>query len=225
MTKKLGILLCFITNLFVFGQRDSIAIVAKITNNELSVKQKITYYNKSDKNLNQIKLLNAVAAYKNRETGLLRRKLEDRKTDLYYAEKNEQGKLIFLKINDKSYPGVFDTENIYIDIPTLAPNNSITLDLEYSLQIPDAKFTGYGISKNDTLLKYFFLVPDSFDKENNINKNYLDIEETNNVDTYYHIDFTSVSQVISSNLEEISPKTFSGILNKDVEIYLSLIHI
>ena len=219
MTKKLGILLCFITNLFVFGQRDSIAIVAKITNNELSVKQKITYYNKSDKNLSQIKLLNAVAAYKNRETGLLRRKLEDRKTDLYYAEKNEQGKLIFLKINDKSYPGVFDTENIYIDIPTLAPNNSITLDLEYSLQIPDAKFTGYGISKNDTLLKYFFLVPDSFDKENNINKNYLDIEETNNVDTYYHIDFTSVSQVISSNLEEISPKTFSGILN------LSLIHI
>lgn len=221
MTKKLGILLCFITNLFVFGQRDSIAIVAKITNNELSVKQKITYYNKSDKNLNQIKLLNAVAAYKNRETGLLRRKLEDRKTDLYYAEKNEQGKLIFLMINGKSHPGVFDTENIYIDIPTLAPNNSITLDLEYSLQIPDAKFTGYGISKNDTLLKYFFLVPDSFDKENNINKNYLDIEETNNVDTYYHIDFTSSSQEISSNLEEISPKTFSGILNKDVEIYIA----
>lgn len=221
MTKKLGILLCFITNLFVFGQRDSIAIVAKITNNELSVKQKITYYNKSDKNLNQIKLLNAVAAYKNRETGLLRRKLEDRKTDLYYAEKNEQGKLIFLIINGKSYPGVFDTENIYIDIPTLAPNNSITLDLEYSLQIPDAKFTGYGISKNDTLLKYFFLVPDRFDSENTINRNYIDIEETNNVDTYYNVDFSSSSKFISSNLEEVSPKIFKGILNEDIEIYVS----
>lgn len=221
MTKKLGILLCFITNLFVFAQKDSISIVAKINNSELSVKQKITYYNKSDKYLTKIKLFNFVAAYKKRNTDLLKRKLEDRKTDLYYAKKNEQGKLIYLMVNNKPYSGVFDTENIYVDITALAPNNSVTIDLEYSLQIPDAKFTGYGATKNDILLKYFFLVPDSFDKENNIKKNYLDIEETANVDTFYTVDFSSTPLKITSNLEEVSPKIFKGILNKDVEIYLS----
>lgn len=221
MTKKGGVLLCLVVNLFVYGQKDSISIVAKLNNNELIVKQKITYYNKSNQNLNQLKLLNAAAAYKNRETALLKRKLEDRKTDLYYAEKKEQGQLNTLQIDGQSFAGNLNAENIYINIPSLAPGKSISLSLEYSLQIPSAQFTGYGMKKDEALLKYFFLVPDSFDYENAVDKNYIDIEETNNVDTFYTIDFSSASQNVSSNLEEISPKIFQGILNEDVEIYLS----
>ena len=219
--KKLLFLLCLIISLFALAQKDSISINATLHGNQLSVKQKITYYNKSEIDLTQIKLLNYVSAYKNRKTNLLKRKLEDRKTELYYANNNQQGKLLCLTVNNTTYPKIFDSENIYIEIPTLSQGNSATIYLEYTLQLPDAQFTGYGTAKDYTLLKYFFLVPDSFDKENNITKNYLDIEETANVDTYYKINIASDALYTSSNLKEISPKTFEGILNKDVEIYLS----
>lgn len=221
MTKKLLLLLCSLAFLFVSAQKDSIFIEAQITENQLHVKQKLVYFNKSNENLQRIKLLNFTAAYKNRNTSLLGRKLEDRKTDLYYAKENKLGKLNFLSINGHSYSDFFDQENIYIDIPTLSPNSSSILYLEYSVQVPDAQFTGYGITEKNTLLKYFFLVPDSFDIKNSENKYFIDVDETANIDTFYTIDFSSSGSFVSSNLNEIAPKIFSGTLNKDVEIYLS----
>ena len=221
MKKKFPLLLCFLAHLFVSAQKDSIFIKAYWENNRLNIKQRIVYYNKSTRNLHQIKLLNFVSAYKNRNTSLLDRKLEDRKTDLYYAKENQLGKLITLLVNGQAYSDDFDKENIFIDVPTLMPNDSAQLNLEYSVQIPDAQFTGYGVSKNDVLLKYFFLVPDYFDAENAQKKHYFNIDETINVDTFYAVDFSSSPMKVSSNLPEKSPKIFEGKLNKDVEVYLS----
>ena len=98
MTKKIIILLCMVVNLFAFGQKDSIYIEADLSARILHVKQKIVYHNSSQKYLSKIKLLNLVAAYQNRQTRLLKRKLEDRKTDLYYAKKDEEGQLLYLEI-------------------------------------------------------------------------------------------------------------------------------
>ena len=221
MKKKFPLLLCFLAYLFVSAQKDSIFIKAYWENNRLNIKQRIVYYNKSTRNLHQIKLLNFASAYKNRNTSLLDRILEDRKTDLYYAKENQLGKLITLLVNGQAYSDDFDKENIFIDVPTLMPNDSAQLNLEYSVQIPDAQFTGYGVSKNDVLLKYFFLVPDYFDAENAQKKHYFNIDETINVDTFYAVDFSSSPMKVSSNLPEKSPKIFEGKLNKDVEVYLS----
>lgn len=221
MKKKFPLLLCFLAHLFVSAQKDSIFIKAYWENNRLNIKQRIVYYNKSTRNLHQIKLLNFASAYKNRNTSLLDRKLEDRKTDLYYAKENQLGKLITLLVNGQAYSDDFDKENIFIDVPTLMPNDFVQLNLEYSVQIPDAQFTGYGVSKNDVLLKYFFLVPDYFDTENAQKKHYFNIDETINVDTFYAVDFSSSPMKVSSNLPEKSPKIFEGKLNKDVEVYLS----
>lgn len=221
MTKKLLLLLCFLGYFFASAQKDSIFIKAQFENNRLNIKQKIVYFNKSKENLHQIKLLNFASAYKNRNTSLVRRKLEDRKTDLYYAKENQLGKLVYLLVNGQVYSGIFDQENIYIDIPTLASNSSVELNLEYSVQIPNAKFTGYGVSENNVLLKYFFLVPDSFDEANAQNKYYFNLDETANVDTFYSVDFSSSRMKVSGNLPEKSPKIFEGKLNKDVEFYLS----
>ena len=221
MKKKFPLLLCFLAHLFVSAQKDSIFIKAYWEKNRLNIKQRIVYYNKSTRNLHQIKLINFVSAYKNRNTSLLDRKLEDRKTDLYYAKENQLGKLITLLVNGQAYSDDFDKENIFIDVPTLMPNDFVQLNLEYSAQIPDAQFTGYGVSKNDVLLKYFFLVPDYFDTENARKKHYFNIDETINVDTFYAVDFSSSPMKVSSNLPEKSPKIFEGKLNKDVEVYLS----
>lgn len=214
--------MCFITYFFAFAQKDTITIVAQLYDGKLSVKQKLVYFNKSDKELNQIKLLNFTAAYKNRNTPLLKRKLEDRKTNLYFAKNNELGKLVYLMANNTSHEGFLDQENIYINLEKpIKKGDYATINLEYSIILPKSNFTGYGIKKDQTLLKYFFLVPDSFDVENTLPKHYLDLEENCNVDTFYKVKFENTSQKISSNLTQTSENKFEGILNKDVEFYLS----
>lgn len=222
MTKKISILLSVVISLFAFGQKDSIYIKAQLAAGILQVKQKIVYHNTSQKYLSQIKLLNLVAAYQNRYTPLLKRKLEDRKTDLYYAKKEEQGKLLNLTIGQKAITENLESENIFYHLPRiLKTKESITLNLEYNIKIPNAKFTGYGSSKEGFLLKNFFLVPDSFDRENSIEKHFIDIEENYSTDTFYQIDFTSSNLHTQSNLPEISRNFYEGFINKDVEINLS----
>ena len=222
MTKKIVILLCMVVNLFAFGQKDSIYIQADLSARILHVKQKIVYHNSSQKYLSKIKLLNLVAAYQNRQTRLLKRKLEDRKTDLYYAKKDEEGQLLYLVVNNTPITKNLQEENIYISLEkTLKTNETTTLSLEYSIKIPDAKFTGYGAENESYLLKNFFLVPDSFDEDNATNKHFIDIEENYNTNTFYKIDFSTSTYNIQSNLPEISPKVFSGVINDDVEIHLS----
>lgn len=219
MTKNTSILLCLMINLFAFGQKDSIYIKAQLTAGVLQVNQKIVYHNTSQKYLSHIKLLNHVAAYKNRGTELVKRKLEDRKTDLYFAKKEELGELINLSVNKNYTVSNNNEENLYIKLDKpLKEKESITIDLDYSVKIPSDKFTGYGSGKDGYLLKNFFLLPDSFDRDNTINKYFMDIEENYSTDAYYYIDFSSSPFFVQSNLPEISPKVFAGIINKDVEI-------
>lgn len=158
--EKISLLLCLMVYLFAFGQKDSIYIKADLSARILRVKEKIVYHNTSQKYLSSIKLLNLVAAYQNRHTNLLRRKLEDRKTDLYYAKENELGQLLNLNINNNAITDNLNEENLYIPLEkTLKTKEKTILNLEYSIKIPDAKFTGYGAGENEYLLKNFFWFP------------------------------------------------------------------
>lgn len=212
---------CMLYSLFVWAQKDSIFMKLAHEGNLLKVHQKLTYHNISEDTLTRIKLLNFIAAYKNRNTALLRRKLEDGKTDLYYAQPSQLGQLVSLSVNQKPFTENLEAENLYVEIPALLPGKSVSLQLEYSLQLPDAQFTGYGKAKDHLLLKYFFLVPDSFDVRNRHPKSYLDLEETANVNTHYTVDVKGMATPTDSNLTETAPGIFSGVLNTDVEMYFS----
>ena len=100
MKRFLSGFLVVINFVVVFAQQDSIYIEAKVSNDkkQITVYQEITYINKSDSALSAIKLLNWVAAYQNRNTPLVKRNLEDRKNDLYFAEPTELGRLANLKV-------------------------------------------------------------------------------------------------------------------------------
>ena len=77
------------------AQRDTISIRARLNDDQktISVEQTLFYHNPHQKSINQIKLLNWVSAYQNRKTHLLKRKLEDRKKDLFFAKDEQLGKL------------------------------------------------------------------------------------------------------------------------------------
>ncbi|NPA09009.1 MAG: M1 family metallopeptidase, partial [Chlorobi bacterium] len=156
----------------VSAQKDSIYIGVKLSQDKkmLDVTEEIVYFNNSEKDLNTIKLLNWVAAYNRRGTSLVYRKLEDRNTDLHFAKKNELGKLLNLQVKNSGEEipvGETSEENIFLPLKeALKPGEKVKLQLQYQIQLPDKKFTGYGTSDNNVALKYFFIVPDRFDPDN-----------------------------------------------------------
>ena len=213
----------------VSAQKDSIYIHAKLSQDRktLEINQDIVYYNHSDKALNSIKLLNWIAAYNKRGTSLVYRKLEDRNNSLHFAKQEQLGKVLELNIKTtENQPVVISNtseENLFLNLNEALPTGkSIKFQLQYKLQLPDKKFTGYGTSEQDIALKYFFIVPDHFDPENISGRDYHDIEESVNFNTYWSVDFdTPTNSFIQSNLQQIQPNSFKGYLDSDPEFIIS----
>ncbi|WP_228378524.1 aminopeptidase [Chryseobacterium sp. CCH4-E10] len=223
----IGIVL-FLGVVEVSAQKDSIYIEAKLSSDKkiLRINQELVYYNNSRTALNTVKLLNWVSAYNRRGTSLVYRKLEDRNTDLHFAEKNELGKLLNIKIqnSDEEIPVNNTAEEIFF-LPlkrVLQPGEYVKLKLQYEIQLPDKKFTGYGTSDKNVALKYFFIVPDRFDPDNISKRDYHDIEESVSFNTYWTVNFDlPVNYFIESNLQQFQMNSFKGYLDSDPEFLIS----
>ncbi|NIF04071.1 M1 family metallopeptidase [Chryseobacterium sp. Tr-659] len=213
----------------VSAQTDSIYIEAKLSPDKknLEVNQEIIYYNNSEKDLQTVKLLNWVSAYNKRGTSLVYRKLEDRNNDLHFAKNNQLGKLLELNIknsdNETIQVHTLSDENLFVPLKeVLKPGENITLQLQYKMQLPDSRFTGYGTSAQNTALKYFFIVPDHFDPDNISKRNYHDIEESVSFNTFWTVNFDiPVNSFVESNLPQVQMNSFKGYLDSDPEFLIS----
>lgn len=215
-------------NFWAVAQQDSIRLDVKLNDDQksISVEQTLVYHNPHQKSINQIKLLNWVSAYQKRKTPLLKRKIEDRKNDLYFAKDEQLGKLESLQYCYNSTTSeILNTkqENIFIPLSeALKPSESITINLKYQIKLPDARFTGYGINTNHILLKYFFLVPETFEDENQSNSFYRDTEETANAGSFWKVNFEIPKYwKIYSNLIQNNDFEFEGKSINDPEFQIS----
>ncbi|PWN70137.1 aminopeptidase [Chryseobacterium phosphatilyticum] len=213
----------------ISAQKDSIYIEARLSSDRktLEVNQEIVYHNQSDKDLQQVKLLNWVSAYNKRGTSLVYRKLEDRNNDLHFAKSNQLGKLLDLTIknpeNEIIPVNTLSDENLFIPLKeVLQPGKSITLQLQYRIQLPDGRFTGYGTSGQNIALKYFFIVPDHFDPDNISERKYHDIEEPVSFNTFWTVNFDiPVNSFVEGNLPQTQMNSFKGYLESDPEFLIS----
>ncbi len=213
----------------ISAQRDTVAISGKIRadNRTVSVTQEMSYTNRSSQPVHEINLLNWIAAYKNRGTDLYHRKIEDRRSDLHFADEQELGKLRSLEIDGfettAGLSKLLDSENITVPLSKpLNPGETQKLRLSYELFLPISKFTGYGTSQNSVALKYFFLVPDSFPERAPKLKTFHDAEETATSGIHWIIALeTENSLVATANLPQKSPLRFEGTLQQDPEILLT----
>ena len=212
----------------VSAQQDTITISAKVAENSklVSVNQEIIYFNNTALPLKKIKLLNWVSAYQKRNTPLLKRTLQNRESELYFANPEELGNTteLQIKINSSDWEYLSgNDENIYYPLyQELKPGESIKIFLKYNLHLPDEKFTTYGIGEKQFSLKYFFIVPDAFEDENQKPKHYLNIEENQSPGNYWNVTFELPPHYFAeSNLEQIQSNSFEGTLNKDPEFLIS----
>lgn len=224
----------FLTALFIlqslmwcFAQQDSIYIDAKLSDNRrtLLVSQEIIYHNPHDFPINKVKLQNWIAAYKNRKTPLLKRKLEDRKRDLYFAKPSQLGKLDNLSYRISTQETELtdlDDENFFIPLnKELKPNESVKIKLNYQLTLPLKTFTGYGTSNYEVALKYFFITTDTFEDEAQTPKYFLDIEQNLNSNTYWLVKLQLPKFFIAeSNINKINHQEFEGVSVNDPEFII-----
>ncbi|WP_128331888.1 aminopeptidase [Apibacter sp. HY039] len=214
-----------------FAQKDYSSIQASLDtiSNSLGVNQKIIFINNTGTILNSIYLHAVANSYSGNNTVLGKRKLEDRNKSLYFSKFKDRGKINDLQINFAEKPAPFilrDLEfyEIYLLEPLL-PNDSVQLDLKYTIKIPSDKISGYGYSpENNYLLKYFFLQPLDFVKGKPLLEAYTDTEFNPYRNTKYEVSILFPEGfTINSDLIKISDNHLAGENNTAITLFISKI--
>lgn len=133
----------------------------------IQVEQSIKFVNTSDKELISIYLNDWNNAFSSKSSALAKRFAEDFARRFHFAKERERGYTTIHSISSSKdsilnweRPGnIVDLVRIILEDPLL-PGDSITLNLNYDLKIPDDKFTRYGRDSNGNYkLRYWYIVP------------------------------------------------------------------
>ena len=199
-------------------------------NDILKIQQEIVYYNNSNKSLKQIYLHNWANSFKDKNTPLTKRLIEDYSKTLYFAKEKERGysKISNLSIDYKTatFNAVKNSEDILkIDLEKpLNPTDSVIIKASYTVKIPDAKFTKYGKTSTGYHLRFWYLTPAVFTTDwqlmSNLNIDDLFINPTN-----YNIRLqTPNNNFVTSNLtqKKISNSVFELSGKNKTDIILSI---
>ncbi|HSQ45425.1 MAG TPA: hypothetical protein VLM44_00755, partial [Lutibacter sp.] len=175
----------------MYSQTNNTTILAvlNIQTNELKIQQEINFYNKSDSTLNAVYFHNWANAYKDKNTPLANRFIENYSKTFHFANEKHRGSS---KINSFSVNYDLVTWEITAQNPdilkinlkqSLKPKESIKIIATYTIKIPNDKFTNYGVNKTGYNLRYWYLIPAVFDGEWQLQNN-LDMDDL-------YVDFTN----------------------------------
>jgi hypothetical protein len=151
---------------FTAYSQNNITVNAKFNPDkaEIIVSQSISITNTTTKVLDSIYLYDWNNSYSSRNTELAKRFAEEYSTKLHFSKDEDKGFTLIESISSESENLIYkrvqsDVIGIGID-DKLHPNDSITLQLNYTLKLPSDKFTRFGItSKKNVKLKEWFIIP------------------------------------------------------------------
>ena len=139
----------------------------------IAVDQQIKFVNTGDIPLESIYLNDWNNAFSSKTSALAKRFAEDYARRFHFAKEEERGHTTIYSVKNKTgedlgweRPGnIVDLVRIKLKEP-LAPGDSIEMDLEYDLKIPDDKFTRYGRDNlGNYKLRYWYMVPAPLEEE------------------------------------------------------------
>lgn len=165
--RLLSCFLCVFVCCAGFGQNKlDIKAVFDIENKQIKIVQTIQYQNTTQDELQTIYLNDWNNSYATKKTPLALRIADEYKNDFHLAKNNERGFSVITAIKQQGIELEFhqlknqgDVVQVELLEP-LKPNANYSLQLEYLVQIPSDKFTGYGItSTGDLNLRYWYITP------------------------------------------------------------------
>ena len=141
-------------------------------NKQVVVSQTIQYQNTSKNELQTIYLNNWANSYSTKSTPLAIRIADEYFDDFHLAKNEDRGFSIITSIKQNNKNLAFqhlknqpDIIKVELNKP-LKPNNYYTIHLEYIVQLPNAKFTSYGITETgDFNLRYWYITPAIYNGE------------------------------------------------------------
>ncbi|MGB0895757.1 MAG: metalloprotease [Flavobacteriaceae bacterium] len=156
---------CFAYSCTLVAQ-NTITVNAKFNpeNNTIVVAQQITITNTSSKVLDSVFLYDWNNSYANRDTELAKRFADEFSGKLHFAKDHDKGATHISSILSEQHELQYSRKTsdvIAINLHRkLKPNDRISLQLDYTLQLPSDKFTRFGISsKKNVKLKEWYLIP------------------------------------------------------------------
>ena len=150
-----------------------------VDNKSIEIKQIMKFRNTSNIELNEIFLEDWSNSYINNETKLAKRISDEYSRSFSFAQKRQRG---FTTINDLKGENIksWYRYNTQLDIikvelnESIKKNQYITIELNYTIKLPDSKFTGHGYDGKNFYLKNWLIVfsnlsKDKWFKQSNLN--------------------------------------------------------
>ena len=195
-------------------QCTTIKMVLDTTANSLRIKQTLFYKNTSKATLNNIVLIDWNNSYNSKTSPLAERFSEEYDSKFHFAKSEDRGYTTIQSVVDENNNKLkfkYDSKhpdnlNLSLKKP-LHPNNETALVFDYTVKLPNIKFTGYGVDKNSNYnLRYWYFTPAIYDNgwiyHSNLN---LDDLYTTPMDIDLKISYPKHFNVISE-LDEVTPK-------------------
>ena len=197
---------------------NSYKIDAKLNSEDkkIEIYQIMKFKNTSNTPLKEIYLEDWSNSYLDNTTSLAKRISDEYSRSFSFAQKRQRGftkidKIESTKIKDW-YRDVYQLDNIKIELnEPLKKNETVVLNIHYSIRLPDSKFTGYGYDNNNFNLKNWLIVFSKNIDEKWLRQSNLNLDDQSTDFSTYKINFKISKEFkLSSNLPIISEKNVNN---------------
>ncbi len=163
-------ILAFCISFALWAQHDiEVDAFLHTSTNTIEIEQEIIYHNTSESTLQEIFLLDWANSFSNKNTPLAKRFAENFKSAFHFEKDENRGKTTINTINDQNGNSLQWQRGDEVDVlkvtssKAISPGESFTLKLNYTVKLPEDKFTRYGVTKNkDYKLRYWLITPAVF---------------------------------------------------------------
>ena len=215
--KKLIIYLIASLPLILFGQSNNsynLEVELNSFDKTLDIKQKMKYKNISNTSVDFIYLEDWSNSYSNTDTKLAKRISDEYSRSFSFSQKKQRGFTVIDKISSNNIDKWSRSENasdiikLFLKKP-LEVNQSIEIEILYSIKLPDSKFTGFGYdNSNNFYLKNWIIAFSANSGLNFLPQSNLNLDDQSLDNSDYSIKLKlDKNYFIVSNLQNI--------LNKD----------
>lgn len=199
-----------------------ITAIFDVEKKEIKISQTITYQNTTNKVLDTVYLTDWNHSFSSKKTPLGKRFEEEFKNGFIFSKKEDFGHTSIHSItqnnNSLTYSRLPKNQDIIalkLNEP-LPPNGSYKIHLQYTLKVPNDKFTRYGYTnQNDLKLRYWYITPAVFDGDwqwisnKDLNDGFVP-NSTISIKADYPSNYTLISELntLKSNIENTRKITY-----------------
>ena len=211
--KNLIIYLIALFPIMLFGQSNNsynLEVELNSFDKTIDIKQVMKYKNISNTSVDIIFLEDWSNAYSNTDTKLAKRISDEYSRSFSFSQKKQRGSTIINKISSNNIDKWIRSENasdiikLFLKEP-LKINQSIEIEISYSIKLPDSKFTGFGYdNSNNFYLKNWIIAFSANSGLNLLPQSNLNLDDQSIDNSDYSIKLKlDGDYFIVSNLENI----------------------